>query len=315
MITNSLVSVVLGSYNCEKYLKEQIDSILGQSYTNIELIITDDCSTDNTPTILREFADKYENVHVYFNETNLGLIRNFENAVKYAQGEYIAFADHDDIWLPEKIQRLVDNIGDNTLVYSDSAYIDAEGKLMGKKLSDYRHLISGKNLYAFDTEGGIWVAAHAIMFRRELLNFALPFPFPHLNHDGWMAYIAMLNGTIRFVPEVLVLYRQHGANLVGGLGCHKMMKKKTGDSKKTVETKSETRRKDVGRIDALLSRIPPGTETEFRDFLTKMRRYTLNPVFKNRIRRMGLRLKYINQIYAPRKRNLLRKIFKVIKAF
>jgi glycosyltransferase involved in cell wall biosynthesis len=313
MNTNPLVSIVLGTYNGEKYLKEQIDSILWQTYPNIELIITDDCSTDGTPAILREFAGKYENVYIYFNETNLGLVRNFEKAVKYAQGAYIAFADQDDIWLPEKIQRLVDIIGNNMLIHSDSAYIDAEGNLMGKKVSDYRHLITGKNLYVLDAESGLWVAAHSMLFRRELLDLALPFPLPYspyLNHDGWMAYIAMLKGTIAVVPEVLVLYRQHGDNIIGGFGCRKMLK-----NKQPVGTKSYIIQKLAERIDILLSRIPPDTEPEFRDFMNKMKIYTVNPVFKNRIKRMGLRLKYVNKIYAPRKRNILRKIFKIIKTF
>jgi glycosyltransferase involved in cell wall biosynthesis len=309
MNTNASVSVVLGTYNGEKYLKEQIDSILRQTYTNMELVITDDCSTYGTRSILKEFADKYENVHVYFNETNLGLVQNFEKAVQYAQGEYIAFADQDDIWLPEKIQRLVENIGNNMLIYSDSAYIDADGNLMGKKLSDYRKWISGKNLYAVESDS-IWVAGHAMMFRRELLDLALPFPVsPYIGHHGWMAYIAMLKGTISFVPEALVLYRQHGNNTAGGLGCHRMKKKN-----KTVNTKSDRIQKTTAKIDAFLSRVPD-TEPEFREFLNKMRTYTANPVFLNRIKRMGLRLKYINQIYAPRKRNILRKIFKVIKTF
>jgi glycosyltransferase involved in cell wall biosynthesis len=311
MNTNRLVSIVLGTYNGEKYLKEQIDSILWQTYSNIELIIADDCSTDGTRAVLNEYVDTYGNIHVYFNETNLGLVHNFEKAVKYAQGEYIAFADQDDIWLPEKIQRLVDNIGDNMLIHSDSAYIDARGNLMGKKTSNYRHLITGKNLYTLDMESGLWVAAHSMMFRRELLDLALPFPFsPCLNHDGWMAYIAMLKGTITFIPEVLVLYRQHGDNMVGGLGCRKMMK-----NKQPVETNSYIRQKHAERIDILLSRIPLGTEPEFREFLTQMRIYTACPVFKNRIKRMRLRLKYINQIYAPRKRNILRKIYRVIRTF
>jgi glycosyltransferase involved in cell wall biosynthesis len=309
MTANTLVSVVLGTYNGEKYLKKQIDSILQQTYSNIELIVTDDCSTDGTPTILREFADRHENVRVYFNEINLGLVRNFERAVRYAQGEYIAFSDQDDIWLPEKIQRLVDNLGDNMLVYCDSAYIDTEDRLIGKKLSDYRIWIKGKNLYAIESDS-LWMAGHAMMFRRELLNMALPFPCsPHIGHDEWMTYIAMLKGTISFVPEALVLYRQHGNNLAGGLGCHKMMKKN-----KVIKTESEMIRQIAEKIDAFLSRVPD-TEPEFREFLSKMKIYTINPTFVNRVRRMRLRLKYINQIYAPRKRNLFRKIFKIIKTF
>jgi glycosyltransferase involved in cell wall biosynthesis len=309
MTANTLVSVVLGTYNGEKYLKEQIDSILQQTYSNIELVVTDDCSTDNTPTILREFADRHENVRVYFNEKNLGFVRNFEKAVQQAQGKYIAFSDQDDIWLPEKIQRLVDNIGNNTLIYSDSAYMDADGRLTGKKLSDYRNWIIGKNLYAMDSDS-IWVTGHAMMFRRELVGSALPFPTsPYISHDVWMAYIAMLKGTISFVPDALVLYRQHGRNTAGGLGCHKMMKKN-----KTVKTKDEQIRQATEKIEAFLSPVP-NTEPEFRDFLNKLYLYTANPTFVNRVRRMQLRLKYINRIYAPRKRNLFRRIFKVIKTF
>lgn len=307
MNTNPAVSVVLATYNGEKYLKEQIDSILRQTYTSIELVITDDCSTDSTRKILQEYADKYENVRVYFNERNLGFIQNFEKTVKYAQGEYIAFADQDDVWLPEKIQCLVDGIGDNMLVYSDSAYIDADGNPMSKKISDYRNLICGKNLYALDSESGIWVAAHAMMFRRELLDSALPFSV-YISHDTWLTYIAMLKGTITAVPKVLVLYRQHGNNMVGGLSCHKIMKKKSSGAKVNMI------QQNTGKIDALLSRVTD-TEPEFRDFLIRMRTYTASPVFINRLKRMALRLKYLNRIYAPRKRNTFRRIFKVIKSF
>jgi glycosyltransferase involved in cell wall biosynthesis len=306
MNNSPLVSVVLGTYNGEKYLEEQLDSIIRQTYSNIEIIIADDCSTDGTRNILERYAGKQDNIHVYYNERNLGLIRNFEKAVQQAAGEYIAFADQDDVWLPEKIQCLVDNIGNNTLIYSDSAYIDAAGNLMGKKISDYRNLISGKNLYALEPNGGIWVAAHALLFHRKLLDIALPFT-PYINHDSWLAYMAMLKGTIAVIPEALVLYRQHGNNSFGGLGCHKMMNKKTADIKPDITQQY------VGEYDALLSRVLD-TEPEFRLFITKMRAYTINPTFINRVKRMLLRFKYINKIYAPRKRNILRKAFKIIKS-
>jgi glycosyltransferase involved in cell wall biosynthesis len=307
MNTTPLVSVILGAYNGEKYLEEQLDSIVRQTYPNIEIIIADDCSTDGTPGILKKYSEKYENITVYYNEKNLGLIRNFENAVQYANGEYIAFADQDDVWLLEKIQCQMDNIGDNTLIYSDSEYIDAQGNSMGKKISDYRNLISGKNLFALEATGGIWIAAHAILFRRKLLDIALPFN-RFVNHDGWLAYIAMLEGTIAVIPRPLVLYRQHGGNAVGGLGCHKMMKAKVD------KVKPDMTKQRVGEYDSYLSRIQD-REPEFRLFLTKMKIYTLNPTFVNRIKRMFLRFKYINQIYAPRKRNVLRRAFKILKLF
>jgi glycosyltransferase involved in cell wall biosynthesis len=302
-----LVSVVLGTYNGEKYLEEQLDSIIRQTYPHIEIIIADDCSTDGTPDILEKYSGKHKNIKVYYNEKNLGLIRNFENTVQYANGEYIAFADQDDVWLPEKIQCLVDNFGDNTLIYSDSEYIDAQGKFMDKKLSDYRNLIVGKNLFAMESTGGVWIAAHAILFHRKLLDIALPFN-PYISHDRWLAYIAMLEGTIKVIPKPLVLYRQHGGNSVGGLGCHKMMKKKTNN------VEPDMVKQCVGEYDAFLSRIQD-REPEFRLFLTKMKVYTLNPTFVNRVKRMFLRFKYINQIYAPRKRNVLRRAFKILKLF
>ncbi|MDR1258423.1 MAG: glycosyltransferase family 2 protein [Tannerellaceae bacterium] len=309
MNTRNLVSVVLGAYNGERYLKEQIDSILEQTYRDIELIITDDCSTDDTAGILKDYAGRYENVHVYFNEENLGLIRNYEKALKYPKGAYIAFADQDDIWLPHKIQSLLDNIGDSMLIYSDCAYIDADGRLMGKKLSDYRNLISGRNLYMLDSGSGIWIAAHAMMFRRELLDPALPFS-PYFSHDTWLAYIAMLKGNVTFLPEVLVLYRQHGANTVGGLGCHKMMK----NARPARAERYMMQQLEAGRIDALLSRAAEA-DAEFRDFLNRMKTCAAHPVFYNRVRRMLLRFKYVNRIYAPRKRNVVRRLFKAIKSF
>jgi glycosyltransferase involved in cell wall biosynthesis len=303
-----MVSIVLATYNGERYLNEQIDSILWQTYPNIELIVTDDLSTDGTREILEGYMSHHKNIHVYFNDENLGLIRNFEKTVQYAKGDYIAFADQDDVWLPEKIECLLEHIEGNMLVYSDSAYIDADGNLMGKKISTYRHLITGTNLYSLYSESGIWVAAHAMMFRRELLDLALPFS-PYINHDMWMVYIAMLKGGVALAPDILTLYRQHGANMVGGLGCHGMMTNRPPDY-----SKAEAVKRKVGELDSLLSRAPE-TEPEFRDFLVKMRTYTANPSFINRIKRMALRLKYLNRIYAPRKRNTFRRIFKVIKTF
>jgi len=306
---NPLVSVSLGTYNGEKYLAEQLDSILQQTYPNIEIVITDDCSTDATQQILKNYAEKYNNIKVYFNEKNLGYLRNFEKNLHYTTGEFIAFSDQDDIWLPDKIQILIDSIGDYPLVYSDTAYVDAEGKPMGKKLSDVRNFISGVNLYATEPSGGSWVAGHTMLFKRKLLETALPFP-DYFNHDAWMSYIAMLNGGIKPVNKPLVLYRQHGNNAIGGVGRGKKVKK-SSQRKKPQYNENE---KFVGEVNALLSRCPD-TEPEFKLFLTQIRNYSSNPTFANRIRRMLLRLKYLNKIYAPRKRNTFRRAFKVLKLF
>ena len=303
-----LVSIALCTYNGERFLKEQIDSILNQTYTNTEIIVTDDASTDGTKNILENYAAKDSRVKVFFNDTNIGLLRNYEKAVQLTKGQYIAFADQDDVWKAEKIEKLVSNLGDAMLVYCNSEYIDADGKLMNRKLTDYRNPIIGRNLFAMDEESGIWCAGHAQLFRRELLEIAFPFT-PYIYHDGWLTYIAMLKGTVKFIPDVLVYYRQHGLNAVGGLGCHKMM------TARTIGKPSEGKAKfTAGRIDAILSILPP-KETEFRSFMERMKNYALRPTFANRMKRLCLRMRYAHKIYAPRKRNIFRIWFKILKSF
>jgi len=303
-----LVSIALATYNGERFLKEQLDSILNQTYQNTEIIITDDASTDGTKNILKEYATKDNRIKVLFNDSNLGLLRNFEKVVKLTQGSIIAFSDQDDVWALDKIEKLLANMGDAMLVYCNSEYIDADGKSMKQKLSDYRKPFNGRNLFIMDEDSGIWITGHALLFRRELLDIAFPFT-PYIYHDAWIAYIAMIKGTVKFIPDVLVYYRQHGNNAVGGLGCHKMM-----TAKQIGSPKEGKDRFTVGRIDALLSILPP-EETDFLVFLKKIKKYTLHPNFVNRLRKVGLRMRYAGKIYAPRKRNILRKWFKALKSF
>ena len=98
---NEKVDVLMATYNGEKYLKEQIDSILNQTYQNIHLIISDDCSTDGTRNILKEYEEN-EKITVFYQENNQGYVKNFEFLLKQVSSELYMFADQDDFWLPEK---------------------------------------------------------------------------------------------------------------------------------------------------------------------------------------------------------------------
>src|SRR4051812_29514296 len=117
-----LVSIIVCTYNGEQFLEEQLQSVVNQTYPNIEITISDDKSTDQTAAILKKYEEK-NNIQVRYNEMNIGFLKNFELAVGMASGNYIAFCDQDDIWLPNKIERLLGAISDHSLVYSNSLLI------------------------------------------------------------------------------------------------------------------------------------------------------------------------------------------------
>ncbi len=111
---NSLISIAMATYNGEKYLKDQLDSIYNQTYKNIEVIVTDDCSIDKIVEILEQYA-RFHGLKYTVNEENLGFVK----VISLCGGEYIALADQDDIWEKNKIEILVNEIGSNLLIHSD----------------------------------------------------------------------------------------------------------------------------------------------------------------------------------------------------
>lgn len=201
-----LVSIALCTYNGERYLVEQLDSIINQTYANIEIIVVDDGSSDGTLDILQSYAEKYPNFKVYKNEVNLGYIKNFEKTISLCTGDYISLSDQDDIWELNKIDIMVDNIGDHLLLYHDSTFISENGQPMNRKMSDIREFYVGNDSRIFLLEN--CVSGHAILFKKELCNFFTSFP-ENTFHDWWLVYLASNNGKVGFVNNCLVNYRQH----------------------------------------------------------------------------------------------------------
>jgi len=206
MTTPPLISVALCTYNGEKFLTEQLDSLIAQTYENIEIIAVDDCSTDNTFGILTKYAAKHRNISIYRNDQNNGFLKNFEIALSYCNGDFIALCDQDDVWKPEKIDLQVAAIGENMVIYHDSEFIDDEGKLTGEKLSDSHNLYRGSDPKVFLFRN--CVSGHAMLIRKDLLKHAFPFK-NRFYHDCWLAYVAVNIGSIDFIPQCLVKYRRH----------------------------------------------------------------------------------------------------------
>jgi glycosyltransferase involved in cell wall biosynthesis len=236
-LSSSLVSVVLGTYNGEAYLEEQLRSVLAQTYSNLEIIAIDDGSKDGTVRILREYAAKDARIKVVINEQNLGYIRNFEKGCRLSTGKWIAVCDQDDYWMPAKIEKMVAAIGEYPMIYCDSVVCDEHLQETGPRISDLVHYQSFddcRQLCVFSRMYG-----HATLITRALFDRSSPF-IPEMPHDGWLAYHATLFGGVQYLPEVLVKYRQHAANVFGVVG-----RKRKKDSR---AQRSEKKKKELQRI-------------------------------------------------------------------
>lgn len=254
-----LISIVLCTYNGEAFLAEQIDSVVSQTYPRLEIIISDDCSTDGTKMILAKWAH-HRNIRIVYNEANLGFVKNFEQALLLTTGKYIAFSDQDDIWLPGKIEKLYGAIDDRSLVYSDSILIDNSGKSLNKKLSDFREMKDNIT----DSRGFIFlnvVSGHTMMIKRELLDHALPLP-NGFYHDWWFAVQAANMNGITFVNEALTLYRQHSQTVTKTI-----IEKRSGSRKR--QERYQAFLKDLDWL-ALLKSNRTEKNKEFLDKLYEM---------------------------------------------
>lgn len=201
-----LISVALCTYNGEKFLPEQMNSILAQTYKNLEISIVDDNSTDKTVDIINAYAEKDKRIKLFQNESNLGFNKNFEKALGLTSGEYIAISDQDDIWLPQKLQSLLDNIKNNWLIFSNSSYLgdSKQGRLLNsfKLPANYKGILLRNH-----------VTGHTSLMHRDFLNVVLPFPKGGY-YDWWMGFVASYHNKIAFLDEVLTLYRVHSGSVV-----------------------------------------------------------------------------------------------------
>jgi glycosyltransferase involved in cell wall biosynthesis len=209
-MNNPLISVALCTYNGAKYIKKQLESIINQTYSNIEVIIVDDCSTDETYALVTAYEQHDARIKCYLNDHNLGFNKNFEKALSLTTGQFIAISDQDDIWELNKLQVLHDHIGDAWLAFSNSAYMTEEGKFTGKTLLQSFNM-EGKSFISFMVQNH--VTGHTTLMSKEFLNYILPFP-PKGYYDWWMGFVAMYHHKLKFVDAILTRYRVHAQSVI-----------------------------------------------------------------------------------------------------
>lgn len=205
-----LISVVLCTYNGEAFLREQLESICSQEYSNIEIVVVDDASQDSSWTILSEFALRDDRFRIHRNPQNQGILKSYESVLRHARGDLIAICDQDDVWRSNKLTVLASNIGDKALVYSDSTLIDETGQSMGLRSSDLFTMVREVQPETFSFMN--WISGHNMLLRKTIVDSALPFP-TGLYPDYWLAFVASQRGGIVYVDQVLTHYRKHGGGV------------------------------------------------------------------------------------------------------
>lgn len=202
------------TYNGAKYVAEQLESILNQTYSNLEVIIADDASTDDTYAVLQPYAERDKRIVLYRHEKNTGYNVNFSQACARTTAPFIAIADQDDIWELNKVERLYEAITQSpqiSLVHGLSARFEEKGKPHLRSLKLVNHF-RGNDMRLFFLSN--FISGHNMLLRRSVLDAALPFP-AHVYYDWWLAAQACTVGVIESVEEILTWHRMHGQNATG----------------------------------------------------------------------------------------------------
>lgn len=302
-----LVSIVLATYNGEKYLAKQLQSLFQQTYSNIEIIAADDCSSDKTVEILLEYAGRHGNMRVFVNETNLGFIKNFEKGCTLSTGDLIAFCDQDDFWDAEKIQKMAEAIGNHAIIYCDSLVWDENLNSKGVKVSNLVNFKSWNNCLQLAVFCRIY--AHAMLFKRSLFNTAYPF-LEVIPPDWWLPYLSTFYGGMKYLPEPLVLYRQHAENVSGVIGSKRKKENKVSKSQRRQSDKEKIRT----RIRAFYKACPEDRIEEKR-VLQRLAETYENFSLANNFRRFALFLCYRDIFLSVKKHSALHRFFFCFKMF
>lgn len=205
----------MATYNGEKYIREQINSIIKQLGDNDEIIISDDGSTDQTLSIINHYIDprikllyhQHPKWNSPYYQTNVCVTANFENALNHCHGDYIFLSDQDDIWADNKVKLMIRTLEKHKGVVMSSIYvIKADGSCKKREQTPQK--------YSFLK--GLLIAKYlgsSMAFSREFLNKALPFPKNIVSHDAWIGILATFNKELTIIDEPLLLYRRHSSNV------------------------------------------------------------------------------------------------------
>ncbi len=217
-VEKPLVSFVVFTYNQERYIREAVLSALAQTYSPLEIIISDDCSQDNTAKIIQEEVKKYKGPHkviININEKNLGIGGHINQVMILTKGTLVVGAAGDDISLPERTEKLVlawtASKFKNISIYSNTRVINAEGNEIGV-FSDKSPTAEQLSVIS-QSSGKYFVTGCSLAWSKSLFELFGPLDNAIIREDTIIPFRAALIGTVKYINEPLVLYRRHGENI------------------------------------------------------------------------------------------------------
>lgn len=211
MIENKKIDILMATYNGEKYLAEQIDSIICQTYKNWNLLIRDDGSSDNTFKILKEYEKKDDRIKIIKDKKgNLGIAKNFEELLKISSSELIMFSDQDDVWKKDKIKIMLKYVGNSDLIISDAIVTNEKLECISESLF---YLVKSKNGIIKNVIKNTYYGC-CMLFKRKILEEVLPIPNnKEIGHDLWIGLISEKYYKVKFIDEKLIYFRRHSNNV------------------------------------------------------------------------------------------------------
>ena len=201
-----LVSIIMPTYNCGRFIGESIRSVLAQTYANWELLIVDDCSSDDTKAVVGSFSDA--RIHYLRNERNMGAALTRNRALREAKGAFIAFLDSDDLWLPEKLEKQIAFMQHNgyTFTYHEYTEIDEESRPIGIYVSGKKHV------RPFDMKCCCWPGCLSVMYDVKAIGL-IQIPDIRKNNDSAMWLQAIKKADCYLLEENLAQYRRRTGSI------------------------------------------------------------------------------------------------------
>jgi glycosyltransferase involved in cell wall biosynthesis len=213
-----LVSVIMASYNHERYITEAIESVLNQTYPELELIIVDDCSKDNSKEVIQSFQKRDDRVKQFFHNENLGIARTANDAIDAATGKYLSFIGSDDVWVPTRLEEQLKLLEGNedSVVWSEGDIINGDGASTGQKFTDFNARgakpTSGRIYRDIINEN--YVFGQSLLFKRAYTdNLRFNPDLKYLSDYQFVVDLAYQHDFL-FIPKSLAKYRIHGQNTI-----------------------------------------------------------------------------------------------------